>query len=66
MEAVVSEPEGFVPSKGLMASMRRIVTGGQVSKTNQGLFSTRRTLGEWLLWFGGLVAVYYLVKYFMG
>jgi len=65
MESVVSEAEGFAPSMGLMASMRRIVTGGQVSKTNQGLFSTRRTLGEWLLWFGGLVAVYYLAQFFL-
>jgi len=71
-EAVPLPGEAEVPSEiepeeldggGMMIQMRSLISGGKQEK--EGFFSRRRTLAEWLVWFGGLIGVYYLVRALM-
>ena len=54
------EPSGG----GAMIGMRQMISGAAPVK--EGFFSKRRTLAEWLLWFGGAIGLYYLVRSLMG
>ena len=56
------EPEEL-DGGGMMIQMRSLISGGKQEK--EGFFSRRRTLAEWLVWFGGLIGIYYLVRAFM-
>ena len=48
---------------GAMIGMRKMISGGAPAK--EGFFNKRRTLAEWLLWFGGAVALYFVVRSFL-
>ena len=49
---------------GTMIGIRKLINGAQPVK--EGFFSRRRTLGEWSLWFGGAIALYYAIQHFLG
>ena len=65
-EAVTSDEayEEPISGGGAMIGMRKII-GGSVP-VKEGFFTKRRTLGEWLLWFGGAIGLYYAVRPFFG
>ena len=54
------EPSGG----GAMIGMRQMISGAAPVK--EGFFSKRRTLAEWLVWFGGAIGLYYLVRALTG
>ena len=59
LEQVELHPEG--EGGGMMIGMRSLISGAKPVK--EGFFSRRRTLAEWLLWFAGLIGLYYLYQY---
>ena len=63
MEDLSSEVSDY-DSAGAMTKMRGLISGAKPEK--EGFFTRRRTLGEWLLWFGAIAALYYAYKHFTG
>ena len=50
-------------SGGMLVGMRNMVSGGGQAQDN--VFSKRRSLGEWLLWFTLIGLIVYGIQYFM-